>query len=323
MSQQQAQFVHLHVHSAYSLAEGAIRTKELIGLCQEQDMPAAAVTDTNNLFGALEFAMAAKQGGVQPIIGCQLSFGHERHELVLLVQNEQGYKNLSAIVSRAYLEDKEQVEAKASWDDLEIYHDGSYSRIMESGGTGLVLDTTSTDIRLTADNSEVMGKFIKNGAVQLFHDNSQKLSTTSSGVTITGDIAVANGNGIDFSATQDGPQNSPTTDSELFDDYEEGSWTPSYEGAISDPTVSYDSLRFGYYTKIGRHVFIIGRVRTDSVSGGNGDVEITGLPFTESGINGDNYTSGGGVVSDSFGSNPPHSTMVLQNANLFYLILLH
>jgi DNA polymerase-3 subunit alpha len=124
MSQQQPQFVHLHVHSAYSLAEGAIRTKELIGLCQEQGMPAAAVTDTNNLFGALEFAMAAKSGGVQPIIGCQLSFGHERHELVLLVQNEQGYQNLSAIVSRAYLEDKEQVEAKASWDDLEIYHEG-------------------------------------------------------------------------------------------------------------------------------------------------------------------------------------------------------
>ena len=65
---------------------------------------------------------------------------------------------------------------------------------------------------------------------------------------------------------------------------------------------------------------MIGRVRTDSVSGGSGDLEVTGLPYTESGINGDNYTSGGGVVSDAFGSNNPHSTMILQNANLFYLI---
>ena len=60
-------------------------------------------------------------------------------------------------------------------DDIQIYHDGSYSRIMESGGTGLVLDTTSVDTRITSDNSKVMGKFIKDGAVQLFHNNSQKL----------------------------------------------------------------------------------------------------------------------------------------------------
>jgi hypothetical protein len=72
--------------------------------------------------------------------------------------------------------------------DLQIYHDGTYSRIMESGGTGLVLDTTSTDIRLTASNSEVMGKFIKDGAVELYHNNNKKFETTSSGVSATGNI---------------------------------------------------------------------------------------------------------------------------------------
>jgi len=141
--------------------------------------------------------------------------------------------------------------------------------------------------------------------------------TIANGLTLTdGDVTLASGHGLAFTATGDG---SGTDSSELFDDYEEGTWTPSYEGS-SDPTVSYDSLRFGYYTKIGRHVFVIGRLRTDSVSGGSGDVEVTGLPYTESGINGNNYTSGGGVVSDSFGNNNPHSTMLLQNANLFYLI---
>jgi len=105
-----------------------------------------------------------------------------------------------------------------------------------------------------------------------------------------------------------------------LDDYEEGTWTPTILGSAGDPTVTYDTLRLGYYTKIGRHVFIIGRVRTDGTHSGGGDVQLSGLPFTESGINGDNYTSGGGVVSDSFGSNPPHSTMVVSNTNYFLLI---
>ena len=115
--------------------------------------------------------------------------------------------------------------------DIQIYHDGSYSRIMESGGTGFVLDTTSTDIRLTADNSEVMGKFIKNGAVQLFHDNSQKLSTTSSGVTITGAVNIGG-----------------TGTANALDDYEEGNWTPSVGG-----NTTYDN-QIGRYVKIGNKV---------------------------------------------------------------------
>ena len=68
-----ADFVHLRVHSAYSLSEGAIRIKELIELCRRQQMPAVAVTDTGNLFGALEFALAARDAGIQPVIGCQLA----------------------------------------------------------------------------------------------------------------------------------------------------------------------------------------------------------------------------------------------------------
>src|ERR1035437_10777691 len=65
-------FVHLHVHSAYSLAEGAIKIKDLPDLCKKLSMPAVAVTDTGNLFGALQFSLIAAKAGVQPIIGCQL-----------------------------------------------------------------------------------------------------------------------------------------------------------------------------------------------------------------------------------------------------------
>lgn len=99
-----SQFIHLHLHSAYSLAEGAIRPKELVKACKKQGIPAVAVTDTNNLFGALEFAMAAAEEGVQPILGCQLQVDIDGRQVVLLVQNEQGYKNLSKLVSDAYMQ---------------------------------------------------------------------------------------------------------------------------------------------------------------------------------------------------------------------------
>jgi DNA polymerase-3 subunit alpha len=72
-----ADFVHLRVHSAYSLSEGAIKIKQLIDLCRRQRMPAVAIADSGNLFGALEFALAAKDAGVQPIIACQLAIARE------------------------------------------------------------------------------------------------------------------------------------------------------------------------------------------------------------------------------------------------------
>src|SRR5215471_6011058 len=98
-----ADFVHLRVHSAYSLSEGAIKVKDLIKLCKKERMPAVAVTDTGNLFGALEFAMTATDEGVQPIIGAQLGIARaatsqpgrpglraEPDQLVLLAQSEEG-----------------------------------------------------------------------------------------------------------------------------------------------------------------------------------------------------------------------------------------
>ena len=75
-----ADFVHLRVHSAYSLLEGAIHTRDLVSLCRDHAMPALAMTDTNNLFGAMEFCAAAAAGGVQPIVGCQLSIAGDASE---------------------------------------------------------------------------------------------------------------------------------------------------------------------------------------------------------------------------------------------------
>ena len=133
-----ADFIHLRVHSAYSLAEGAIRIPELIARCQKEGMPAVAVTDSGNLFGALEFAMAAGKGGIQPIIGCQLAverpaafaggatrgFGGSavaipNDLLVLLVQDEVGYENLLKLVSTAFLETPPGEKPRIDFDALE------------------------------------------------------------------------------------------------------------------------------------------------------------------------------------------------------------
>ncbi|MEW9808473.1 DNA polymerase III subunit alpha [Mesorhizobium sp. ZMM04-5] len=117
----QRPFVHLRVHSAYSLLEGALPLQTIVSQAAGDAAPAVAVTDTNNLFGALEFAQKAVKDGVQPIVGCQLDTafadasddanrayqkrqGPELFPLVLIAATEAGYGNLVRLVSRAYLD---------------------------------------------------------------------------------------------------------------------------------------------------------------------------------------------------------------------------
>ncbi len=124
----QSSFVHLHVHSAYSLAESAIKVRDLIARCKADQMPAVAVTDTNNLFGAMEFALAAKDAGIQPIIGAQLTVSYDEGQLfqvVLLVQNDAGYRNLCKLMSDAYLHgDGDQAEVQITPEELYKHADG-------------------------------------------------------------------------------------------------------------------------------------------------------------------------------------------------------
>ncbi|MEM7651450.1 MAG: PHP domain-containing protein, partial [Pseudomonadota bacterium] len=125
-------FVHLHVHSAYSLAEGAIKVKDLVKLCVENNMPAAAITDSSNMFGAMEFALEAAKKGVQPIMGAQVLYTDDEHQLVLLAQNEQGFRNLSKLLSDAYMEGDATSKAVISPEDLKEYNGGL---ICLSGGS--------------------------------------------------------------------------------------------------------------------------------------------------------------------------------------------
>ncbi|MCX6623738.1 MAG: PHP domain-containing protein, partial [Acidobacteria bacterium] len=106
-------FVHLHCHTDYSLLDGACEIGQLMDLVAEQNMPAVAMTDHGNLFGAVEFYNKAKQKGVQPIIGCEVyvAQGDRRardesryNHLVLLAEDQEGYRNLVKLVSAGYLE---------------------------------------------------------------------------------------------------------------------------------------------------------------------------------------------------------------------------
>ena len=109
-------FVHLHVHSSFSLLEGALKIDELKKLATKDRMPALALTDTNNLFGALEFSEKLAGAGVQPIIGVELALDmgdvapgragavHTVYpSVVLLAATELGYENLMKLSSLAYL----------------------------------------------------------------------------------------------------------------------------------------------------------------------------------------------------------------------------
>jgi DNA polymerase-3 subunit alpha len=106
-------FVHLHVHSSYSLLEGALKIAQLAKLAAADKQPALALTDTNNLFGALEFSEKLSGSGIQPIAGVQLSVCFEEADpiarvvpqpadIVLLAQTDEGYRNLMRLVSHAY-----------------------------------------------------------------------------------------------------------------------------------------------------------------------------------------------------------------------------
>ena len=122
-------FVHLHVHSSYSLLEGALSIARLAEMAKKDRQPALALTDTDNMFGALEFSEKMASAGIQPIVGCALGvdFGDQENRgpsagdlwprIVLLAARENGYRSLMRLSSRAYLEtaQHERPHIKLAW----------------------------------------------------------------------------------------------------------------------------------------------------------------------------------------------------------------
>ncbi|WP_176218686.1 DNA polymerase III subunit alpha [Rhizobium rhizosphaerae] len=166
-------FVHLRVHSAYSLLEGALPIKKIIGKAVSDGQPAIAITDTNNLFAALEFSLKCQDDGIQPLIGCQIAVdmedegegekrGHAAHlakppALVLLAATDAGYVRLVDLISRAYLgsEGAATIRICASW-------------LEEAGTEGL--------IALTGAGAGPVDMAVRAGAMPLAERRLQRLA---------------------------------------------------------------------------------------------------------------------------------------------------
>ena len=121
-------FIHLRLHSNFSLAEGMLSFEDLSKFCIENNQPAIAITDTNNLFGALEFSLKMTSYGIQPIIGIQMNISQngkddkDTGEVVLLAKNEIGYKNLLFLTNS--FSSNENYEKFIDGIELEKYRDG-------------------------------------------------------------------------------------------------------------------------------------------------------------------------------------------------------
>ncbi len=129
-------FTHLHVHTEYSLLDGASKIKELVARTKELGMDSIAITDHGVMYGVIDFYRAAKEAGIRPIIGCEVyvapgsrfdrenNQGEERYNhLVLLAENDTGYKNLMKIVSKGFIEGF-YYKPRVDYEVLRRYHEG-------------------------------------------------------------------------------------------------------------------------------------------------------------------------------------------------------
>ena len=121
-------FVHLHLHSEYSLSDGIIRIEDLIERSSEYKFPAVALTDLTNLFGLIKFYRIAREKGIKPIVGCEIRLvkdeGSNGAPFVLLVKNKKGYTNLTKLVSKAYIEGQETGNPLVKIEWLADYSEG-------------------------------------------------------------------------------------------------------------------------------------------------------------------------------------------------------
>ncbi len=142
-------FAHLHVHSEYSVLEAATRVKQLVALAAKHQMPAIALTDMGNMYGAVEFYFAALDKKIKPIIGLEVFFTANRLEkprdegkyiprLVLIAKNNQGYKNLCRLSSLGFQEGF-YWRPRVDWELLEKYKDGIIA--LTGGRQGLIAST--------------------------------------------------------------------------------------------------------------------------------------------------------------------------------------
>lgn len=168
-----SEFIHLHLHTQYSLLDGACRIHELLNLCNHYKMDSLAITDHGNMFGAIDFYLEAQRAGIKPIIGCETYVapksrldkslqGNEEasNHLILLAKDETGYRNLMKLVSIAYLEGfyyKPRIDKVV----LSQYHQGliASTACLRGEVPSLILQKRFNDALKAADEyANILGK---------------------------------------------------------------------------------------------------------------------------------------------------------------------
>ena len=186
-------FVHLRLHTEYSLNDSVVRVPELIAAVAAGGMPAVAVTDEGNLFAMVKFYREALKAGVKPLIGVDLLVGEEAERqaptrLTLLCQSQAGYRNLARLVSRTYLEWKGRgaPRLERSW----LTRDGRPAHHLLDPGTGrpaftgvvqaTALAPTATEAEILAKAALLSGpegaqKWLRHGGVLVFEDGTHRV----------------------------------------------------------------------------------------------------------------------------------------------------
>ncbi len=157
-----SKFIHLRLQSSYSLLESALKIDSIVERTKKLKMPAIALTDRNNLFGMLEFAMDASKAKIQPIHGVllTLNFHGELGEILLIAQNHNGYKNLLKLASNIYTKSDRGNNLEITFEDLKNYHEGL---IMLSGyidghiGKALLSEDANLAKKYSEEFKELLG----------------------------------------------------------------------------------------------------------------------------------------------------------------------
>ena len=199
-----ANFVHLRVHSAYSLSEGAIKADKIAALAREALMPAVAITDTGNLFGALEFSQYCTGKGIQPIIGCQIALARTDNirlapdPLVLLARDAVGLANLQRLSSISFLDTDPALKPSLKLEVLCAHAEGLF--LLTGGTTGPIA-------RLLAEGQKAEAERLLAALAEAFPDRTimelHRHRLPIEKAIEPGLIALADAHGLPLAATND------------------------------------------------------------------------------------------------------------------------
>ncbi|MCW9088789.1 MAG: DNA polymerase III subunit alpha [Gammaproteobacteria bacterium] len=198
------QFVHLRLHTEYSLADGLVRVKPLMGAVRDGGMPAVALTDQSNLFAMVKFYLAAQGAGIKPIVGVDLWVEDPEDttrpsRLVLLCKDEAGYKNLTRLVSRSYIENQHRgiPIVKREWFTgqtrgliaLSGGREGDVGQALLAGKRDVAAELLTEWLRLFADNYYLeLQRTGREGEEEYLHTAVELAGTMGIPVVATNDV---------------------------------------------------------------------------------------------------------------------------------------